>query len=134
MILNIVGTTANVSVKLSGEDGTSPSARQLCHPGSFQRGSHDLFIIATDHSLGRLSQLVVWHDNTGTSPSWYLSRIIVRDLQTGVCYQFVADTWLTLSTLDDLADIEKELRCLGTETISCFFDCYFCETNLCGNG
>jgi len=107
-------------VKLSGEGGTSPGVRHLCHPGSFQRGSHDMFIIASDRSLGGLSRLVVWHDNTGTSPGWYLSRIIVRDLQTSSCYQFVADTWLTLSTLEDLGHIEKELSSLGTETQTFF--------------
>jgi len=111
--VNVVGTTANVSVKLSGEGGTSPGVRHLCRPGSFQRGSRDVFVVASDRSLGRVSRLVVWHDNTGAAPGWYLSTITVRDLQTDDCYQFIAETWLTLSTLDEHADIEKELRCLG---------------------
>jgi len=112
--LNIPGTTANVSVKLSGEeDGASGGVRHLCRPGSFQRGSRDVFVVATDRSLGRLGLLTVWHDNTGTSPGWYLSRISVRDLQTGDWCHFIADTWLTLSTLGDHSDIEKQLQRIG---------------------
>ena len=107
-----------MSVKLSGEDETSSGVRHLYHPGSFQRGSRDLFIVASDRSLGRVSRLAVWHDNAGTAPGWYLSRIIVRDLQTNDCYCFIADAWLTLSTLGDQGEIEKELRCLGTRTTS----------------
>ena len=110
---DIVGTTANVSVKLSGENGSSSGVRHLYRPGSFQRGSRDVFVVATDRSLGRVMRLAVWHDNAGTTPGWYLSTVTVRDLHTGICYQFIADTWLTLSTLADHGEIEKELRCVG---------------------
>ena len=58
--VNMVGTTASVSVKLTGEDGTSSGVRHLHRPGSFQRGSRDCFVVATDRSLGRLARLTVW--------------------------------------------------------------------------
>jgi len=76
--------------------------------------------VAADHSLGQLSRLIVWHDNAGIAPGWYLSIISVRDLQTNDCYHFIADTWLTLSTLGDHGEIEKELRCLGKNK-DCFY-------------
>ena len=107
-------------MKLVGEDGMSGGVRHLYRPGSFQRGSHDVFVVASDRSLGRVSRLTVWHDNSGTAPGWYLSRISVRDLQTNDCCHFVADTWLTLSTLGDHGDIEKELRYLGIRTTSLY--------------
>ena len=78
-----------------------------------------MFVVASDRSLGRVSRLAIWHDNAGASPGWYLSRITVRDLQTNDCYHFVAETWLTLSTLDDQGDIERELRCLGLFILRC---------------
>jgi len=107
-----------VSVKLLGEDGTSGGVRHLCRPGSFQRGSHDVFVVACDRSLGRVCRLTIWHDNGGTAPGWYLSTIVVRDLQTNDYYHFAAGTWLTLSTLGDHGEIEKELRCLGMRKLA----------------
>jgi len=106
-----------VSVKLFGENGTSGGVRHLHRPGSFQRGSRDVFVVANDRALGRLSRLTVWHDNAGTTPGWYLSRISVRDLQTNDCYHFIADSWLTLSTLGEHGDIEKELHRLGKNNL-----------------
>lgn len=113
-------------MKLAGEDSTSSGVRHLYCPGSFQRGSRDVFVVASDLSLGRVSRLVVWHDNVGTAPSWYLSRITVRDLQTNDCYHFVAETWLTLATLGEHGEIEKELRCLGSINNAVYFNVFCC--------
>jgi len=106
-----------VSVQLWGEEGTSSGVRHLHRPGSFQRGSHDLFVVATERSLGRLSRMTVWHDNAGAAPGWYLRTVSVRDLQTNDWCHFIADTWLTLSTLSHHADIEKELHRLGENNL-----------------
>ena len=102
-----------MSVQLTGDDGTSSGVRHLYRPGSFQRGSRDLFVVASERALGRISRLTVWHDNAGTAPGWYLTTVSVRDLQTDACCHFIADAWLALSTLGRHADIEKELCRLG---------------------
>ena len=49
-------------------------------------------------SLGALLYLRIWHDNTGVGDyaSWFLGAVIVRDLQTGVKYQFANDRWLAV--------------------------------------
>ncbi len=41
-------------------------------------------------------QVLIWHDNTGLTPSWFLSRVIVRDLQTSKKYYFLCEDWLCL--------------------------------------
>ena len=52
--------------------------------------------------LGLLNYLYVWHDNTGrgSSASWFLKCIIVRDLQTNQVFYFIAQRWLAVEKDD----------------------------------
>ena len=34
-------------------------------------------------SLGQIWKVQLWHNNAGASPNWYLSRVIVKDINTG---------------------------------------------------
>lgn len=71
---------------------------------SFMEGS--LIVI-----LGNLYKVRIWHDNTGRSPSWFLTKITVRDLQTNRRYSFLLDTWLSLEV--DNGEIEKVAMAAG---------------------
>ena len=42
----------------------------------------------------------IWHDNTGRSPSWYLGRVQVIDLQTDEKAYFLAHRWLAVEEND----------------------------------
>ena len=44
----------------------------------------------------------IWHDNMGTNPSWYFSRMQIEDLQTGDKYFFICENWLSLDDDDGL--------------------------------
>ncbi|KAK3612214.1 hypothetical protein CHS0354_039486 [Potamilus streckersoni] len=101
------GTTAHVGVRLCGEYGkTKP--QHLQKAGAFQRNCQDKFIIAHDVNLGDISKVSVWHDNNGKSPAWYLTQIIVKDLQTYKKYYFFADFWLSLEMEEGI--IQKDLK------------------------
>jgi polycystin 1L2 len=49
-------------------------------------------------SLGELSYLRVWHDNSGlgSDASWFLKYILVRDLQTMETSYFICEKWLAV--------------------------------------
>ena len=94
-LLFISGTTANIGIKLYGEEGKS-KATHLHKPGGFQRNSCDTLLMATEMSLGSIFKIHIWHDNSGRSPSWYLSRVIVRDLQTNQRQFYLAECWFSL--------------------------------------
>ena len=53
-------------------------------------------------SLGQLSYLRIWHDNTGVGDyaSWFLGVVIVKDLQTREKFQFINDQWLAVEKGD----------------------------------
>lgn len=109
-VLFSTGTTAHVGIRLFGEYGRS--ARQhVMKAGAFQRNCSDTFIIAYDVNLGDLQRLHIWHDNSGLSPSWYLSHVIINDMQTDNKYYFFGDTWLSLEK--ENGSIQKEIKAAG---------------------
>ncbi len=109
------GTTANVGIRVYGDKGNSGS-RHLSHPGAFRRNSRDVFLITTDCNLGDVTKVVVWHDNSGLYPAWFLSRVVVRNLQTEVRTQFLVNSWLSLSQPD--YSIQKEVTAAGREGLT----------------
>lgn len=104
------GTSSHVCIDIHAKSGVS-GPRLLEKLGAFQRGSVDTFCIATDRRLGDIRHIRVWHDNAGVDASWYLSRMIVRDLNEGKSYYFMAKCWLTLE--EENGSIEKWLSPAG---------------------
>ena len=58
-------------------------------------------------SLGAIWKVQVWHDNSGSSPSWFLSRILVKDLSTRKSAVFVVDKWFAVE--EDDGKVEREI-------------------------
>ena len=48
-------------------------------------GSIYNYILSVEHTLGPLTYLRVWHDNSGKGKkkSWFLDQIMVTDIQSG---------------------------------------------------
>ncbi|XP_052246841.1 polycystic kidney disease 1 like 1-like [Dreissena polymorpha] len=61
-------------------------------------------------SIGKIWKVQIWHNNFGPSPSWYLSRVIVRDLNTGNLYLFLCEKWLAVEEQD--GKVEREFMAL----------------------
>lgn len=64
-------TTSKVSCYIKGSKGNS-AKHCLSVPGSvlFQAGAEDWFLITSSYNLGEPEKIVLWHDNSGFSPSW----------------------------------------------------------------
>ncbi|CAF3869870.1 unnamed protein product, partial [Adineta steineri] len=97
------GTDSKVYFVLSGDDDqTQVRLFSDPHRKIFQRGGIDSFIIAVPKSLGLLDYIRIWHDNSGlgSSASWYLKYIIVRDLQSMDKSYFISQQWLAVEKDD----------------------------------
>ncbi|XP_076352110.1 polycystin-1-like protein 2 [Tachypleus tridentatus] len=93
------GTTANVGIQLLGKKMNSRKVLlRDSNMKRMQQGSNDWFLLSTSQSLGGLTGLKVWHDSGGASPSWYLKKILVRDIQTNRAWLFIAEHWLDITT------------------------------------
>lgn len=61
-------------MKLIGSEGESET-QTLTDPEKpvFERGSVDMFLLATAFPLGEVGNIRLQHDNSGGRPSWYWS-------------------------------------------------------------
>lgn len=78
----------------------------------FERKQTDVFTFKNLLSLGALTKLRVWHDNSGNlfgNSNWHLESIKVEDLSTGKAFTFNCNKWLSLSKDDK--QIVRELKC-----------------------
>ncbi|CAF0785734.1 unnamed protein product [Adineta steineri] len=97
------GTDSKVYFVLSGEnDQTHIRLFSDPHRKIFQRGGINSFIIAVPKSLGLLNYIRIWHDNSGegSSASWFLKYIVVRDLQTLDKSYFISQRWFAVEKDD----------------------------------
>ncbi|CAH1802956.1 unnamed protein product, partial [Owenia fusiformis] len=101
------GTTAHIGMKLYGCDSSS-SAFHLSKPSAFKRNGRDSMLVATEKCLGDIWKISIWHDNTGLSPSWYLSHVEARDISANKSYLFRANCWLSLQHRN--GELKKKLR------------------------
>lgn len=69
------GTTSNISCYIKGDKRQS-SRHCLSKSSSgqvlFQTGAEDWFLMTSSFDLGVLENVVIWHDNSGSSPSWFV--------------------------------------------------------------
>ncbi|KAL2085906.1 hypothetical protein ACEWY4_019226 [Coilia grayii] len=105
--------TAKVYLVLYGEEGVSET-KELYIPERklFTRNSKNTFILSTAESLGSIWMVRVWHDNGGPSPSWYVSRVLVRDLRSRGSWLFLGECWLAPDEEDGKVD-RKLMVCRG---------------------
>ncbi|CAF4886443.1 unnamed protein product, partial [Rotaria socialis] len=101
------GTKSRVHFIVAGDDDET-QIRTFADPQRkiLQRGGIDAFIMAVPKSLGSLSYIHIWHDNTGEgeSASWFLKYIIVRDLQTTEKFHFICQKWFAVEKGDGAID------------------------------
>ncbi|XP_061658036.1 lipoxygenase homology domain-containing protein 1-like [Syngnathoides biaculeatus] len=111
------GTDANVWVIIFGENGdTGTLALKECNRSNkFERKQVDTFRFTDILSLGDLSKVRVWHDNTGLAPGWHLDYIDVKDELIDKTFRFPCDRWLAKNDGD--GQIMRELACANNEDL-----------------
>jgi hypothetical protein len=76
-------------------------------------GSVCTYIMSTGECLGDLQYIRIWHDNSGEGNdcSWYLHKIVVRDLQTEEWYVSISVYyWYTIHYLLYWTNVVFEYR------------------------
>jgi hypothetical protein len=100
-------TDSKVFMILSGdEDETTVRALHDPKRKTFRKGEKDVFVMAVSAPLGKLNYLRIWHDNSGKGNmrSWFLSYVVVKDIQTKERYEFIANKWFAVEKSDGLVD------------------------------
>eukprot|EP00123_Amoebidium_parasiticum_P011231 comp20595_c1_seq1/m.26535 comp20595_c1_seq1/g.26535 ORF comp20595_c1_seq1/g.26535 comp20595_c1_seq1/m.26535 type:complete len:643 (-) comp20595_c1_seq1:169-2097(-) len=101
-------TRANVFCVLYGQGDKNSGMIKLCDETAakkkeagayFQRAEVDTFVFECQN-LGPLEKIRIGHDNTGSFPSWFLSRVEVTETMGGQSFGFLCGRWLA-TTQDD---------------------------------
>lgn len=123
------GTTAHVGIVLYGEEGCSgpislsnSNARKIL----FARGSINNFTFSLPNPLGRLFKILIWHDNSGESPAWFLQQVEVEDSSTGDRFHFLANRWLALEK--GSGEIEFEINAADKKELTNFKNLFVFRT------
>jgi hypothetical protein len=98
------GSDANVFIRLYGERGESGQLPLEAGPSDFRKGKDTHFHVETLH-IGNLTKIMVGHDNSGNSPSWYCEGITVTDKETAQTWCFNLHRWLSSEHHDRLTRI-----------------------------
>ncbi|XP_041858595.1 polycystic kidney disease protein 1-like 2 [Melanotaenia boesemani] len=98
-------TSSQVVITLLGAKGNS-EPHHLTDPKKclFERGAVDIFLLTTPFSLGELQGIRLWHNNSGSHPSWFVGNVMVQDLQTQQKWHFLCNSWLAIDIGDCCLD------------------------------
>nr|XP_056718285.1 polycystin family receptor for egg jelly [Euleptes europaea] len=99
------GTTAEVFIQLIGHKDAS-DIHCLRHPEypTLVRGAVDTFLLTSKNDLGDIYSFHAWHNNGGSSPNWFLSRIKVQNVFTKQSWMFICRKWFALNKGDGLIE------------------------------
>ncbi|XP_049449240.1 polycystic kidney disease protein 1-like 2 [Epinephelus fuscoguttatus] len=121
-------TSSQVTITLLGAEGNS-EPHHLTDPKKrvFERGAVDVFLLATPFSLGDLQGIRLWHNNSGSHPSWYVGNVVVQDLQTEQKWHFLCNSWLAI----DLGDCSLDKVFPGSTEVDLkrFSNLFFMKTS-----
>ncbi|XP_062417998.1 polycystin-1-like protein 2 [Pungitius pungitius] len=122
------GTTANVTVKVIGSEGSSDT-HNLTDPEKpvFQRGAFDIFLLATPFPLGEMRNLRLQHDNSGGHPSWYINKVTIQDLQTHHVFHFFCECWLSSDHGDNMT--KKTFNAAKNNEVTSFRNIFHSRTS-----
>ncbi|KAJ8400007.1 hypothetical protein AAFF_G00400460, partial [Aldrovandia affinis] len=109
------GTDANVFLIVFGENGDTGTMllKECKNTNKFERKQTDVFRFPDVLSLGDLSKVRVWHDNTGPAPGWHLEYIDVKDEVMDKTFRFPCDRWLAKN--EDDGQVMRELPCANND-------------------
>lgn len=107
------GCDSNVFIVLSGQYGDSGELKlenSSTYRNKFERDHEDVFTFDDRLSLGELTRVRIWHDNSSWLKSpWHLEYVKVEDTNTNRTYMFPCKKWL--SAKHDDKQIVRELTC-----------------------
>ncbi|XP_016404113.1 lipoxygenase homology domain-containing protein 1-like [Sinocyclocheilus rhinocerous] len=111
------GTDANVWMIIFGENGDTGTLtlRESNNTNKFERKQTDTFRFPDILSLGELSKVRIWHDNSGLAAGWHLEYVDVHDDILGKKFRFQCDRWLAKN--EDDGQIMRELACANSDAV-----------------
>ena len=106
------GTSANVAMIVYGEETRSetlPLFDSYRNKKLFARASINTFVVSLPDSLHSPIMVKLWHDNSGSSPSWYVNQVVIKNLETEEKWYFLCGRWLAVDKEDGKVEVDIPL-------------------------
>ena len=106
------GTSANVAMIVYGEETRSETLYLLDRYSDkrlFARASINNFIISLPDNLRSPIMIKIWHDNSGNNPSWYVSQVVIKDLESEEKWYFLCNRWVAVDKEDGELEVDIPL-------------------------
>ena len=106
------GTSANVAMIVYSEETRSETLRlfdSYRNKNLFARASINTFVVSLPDSLHSPIMIKLWHDNSGSSPSWYVNQVIIENLETEEKWYFLCSRWLAVDKEDGKVEVDIPL-------------------------
>jgi len=103
------GTSANVAMIVYGEETRSEALRLFDNYGNKKlsaRASINTFVASLPDSLHSPIMIKLWHDNSGSSPSWYVNQVVIKNLETEEKWYFLCSRWLAVDREDGKVEVD----------------------------
>ncbi|CAB4063597.1 PKD1L2 [Lepeophtheirus salmonis] len=97
-----------VNIFISGDNGDTGLRvlRSTDVDSTLNKGDINSFILTTSGPLGNINLVRIWLNYDGEShyASWYLSSLLIRDIQTNKEFEFVVNDWFAVEKSDGKID------------------------------
>ena len=106
------GTSANVAMIVYGEETRSEILQLLNSYGNkklFARASINTFVVSLPDTLHSPIMIKLWHDNSGSSPSWYVNQVVIKNLETEEKWYFLCSRWLAVDKENGKVEVDIPL-------------------------
>lgn len=106
------GTSANVAMIVYGEETRSETLRlfdSYRNKKLFARASINTFVVSLPDTLHSPIMIKLWHDNSGSSPSWYINQVVIKNLETEEKWYFLCGRWLAVDKEDGKVEVDIPL-------------------------
>lgn len=125
------GTSANVAVMIYGDIDTDViplNCSTMCNKKLFARGSVNTFILSLKESLGDISHIKIWHDNSGENPQWFVNKIVIRDATSDTTWHFLCNRWIAAERED--GKIERVFYASSTKEVNSFKNKFYSRVSM----
>ena len=96
--LRNAGTDARVYINLKRPGYAVSRELDNPHRNDFEICSLDGFPMEIPAAFGdQVTSIDIWHNNSGSTPGWYLEWVEVQNQNTGQRWRFAANRWLSVS-------------------------------------
>ncbi|XP_013391756.1 polycystic kidney disease protein 1-like 2 [Lingula anatina] len=94
-------TTAKLFVVLYGKNGqTQPKVLMDGRRENFTRGAVNNFVLTTPETIGKVTHLHIWHEETKSSGDYFLEKVVVYDILRRERSHYFCNQWLSMSRGD----------------------------------